>query len=158
MEFSSLSNPAARSPHADFEIPLEVRQLFRREREIATYVYSRGCATAKEVGKTVASDLTNPAIRSMLNRLVRKGILTRLELPAPLPFIYAPGMTTLSVREQALKQLADDLFDGSLRDLASAIVELHAAETAAPNLAIAHCETKRRSASWRGSVEKQAAA
>jgi predicted transcriptional regulator len=58
------------------QLPQAVRQLPRREREVAMLIYRKGALTAMEIGSHV-SGVSNGSIRTMLGRLVRKGILKR---------------------------------------------------------------------------------
>jgi predicted transcriptional regulator len=110
--------------------PSEVRRLFPREREIAVIVYDGGLVTANEVLARLSSPLTNPALRSMLNRLVRKGVLTRQLLGIGRVYVYAPAVTASSTRQSALEQFAEDFHAGSLSALADAIADMLARERA----------------------------
>ena len=106
-------------------LPMEVRSLFPREREIATIVYCRGTATAKSIESQLSSQLTNAAIRSMLQRLVRKGVLSRRKRKGQnKEFVYVPAITAAGEREKALRQFARDHFNGSLQKAALALVKL----------------------------------
>lgn len=107
-------------------VPSEIEQLYRREREVALIVYRRGLATATDVQGALSAPLSNPAIRSMLNRLVAKGVLTRTKCGPYGTFIYGPAVTAASARETALRQFAEDFYSGSLSSLAGAIANLFA--------------------------------
>lgn len=106
--------------------PPEIDQLYRREREVALVVYRRGLAAATDVQAGLSTPLSNPAVRSMLNRLVRKGVLTRMKCGPYGTFIYGPAVTAASARETALRQFAEDFYEGSLASLAGAIGDLFA--------------------------------
>ena len=58
-------------------LPPEVQSLCPRMREIATIVYLNGPATTRDVQARISDPLTVYGIRTMLNRLVRKGVVTR---------------------------------------------------------------------------------
>jgi len=116
---------AAVGPEAPV-VPPAIDQLYRREREVALIVYRRGLATATDVQGALSASLSNPAIRSMLNRLVAKGVLTRTKCGPYGTFIYGPAVTAASARETALRQLAEDFYAGSLSSLAGAIADLFA--------------------------------
>lgn len=105
-------------------IPREVQRLYRREREIASIVYERGLASAADVEAALGNAISNAAVRSMLNRLVRKAILTRIECGKFGSYIYGPALTQLSAREIELRHFADDFYEGSLNQLATAILEI----------------------------------
>ena len=62
---------------AGLRLPIEVTRLNRREREIATVVYALHAGTAEDVCFNLSDELNNASVRSMLNRLVEKGILRR---------------------------------------------------------------------------------
>ena len=104
--------------------PAEVLKLYRREREIAELVYERGPISAKEVQARLSDQLSNAAVRSMLTRLVRKGILARSRKECSAEYLYLPAVTQTSSQERALNQLAEDFFDGSLLEAAAAVVDL----------------------------------
>ena len=106
------------------ELPPEIRRLFRRERQIAEIVYSGGLVTAKDV--EVQIGLTNASTRSMLNRLVSKGILTHQRCGRSRTFIYGPALTTASAHESALRQFAEDFCDGSVVVLCNELADLFA--------------------------------
>lgn len=106
--------------------PPDIEQLYWREREVALVVYRRGLATATDVQAGLSKPLSNPAVRSMLNRLVRKGVLTRMKCGTYRSFIYGPAVTEATARETALKQFAEDFYAGSLASLAGAIADLFA--------------------------------
>ena len=120
------------------DVPLDLTLLYRREREIALIVYERGLATAADVQVELADDLSNPAIRSMLNRLVNKGILTRVKCGRHGTFVYAPAITQASARETALRQFARDFYAGSLTSLAAAIAEMFASGAQPSDRAVRH--------------------
>jgi len=105
-------------------VPPEVLRLFRREREVAQLVYSQRSTTAKEVQARLSDPLTSAAVRSMLNRLVRKGILVRHRNDRSTEYIYRPGISHVASRERAVRQVAEDYFGGSLNEVAASILRL----------------------------------
>ena len=92
--------------------PIEVEQLLWREREVATIVYRLRAATANEVCANLSGQLHNASVRSMLNRLVAKGILKRTL--SDKSFVYLPALTATDSRILALRRFADDYFAGSV--------------------------------------------
>lgn len=100
-------------------LPREVELLSRREREIATIVYLCRAATAGEVCDHLSAHLANASVRSMLNRLVAKGILKRTL--SGKAFVYLPALTSSESRIMALKRFAEDYFDGSVEEAAEAM-------------------------------------
>lgn len=93
-------------------LPHEVEHLLWREREVATIVYRLRAATANEICGSLSSPLHNASVRSMLNRLVAKGILKRTL--SGKAFVYLPALTSSDSRTLALRRFADDHFAGSV--------------------------------------------
>ena len=109
------------------ELPTEVMALAERERQIATFVYSAGAATAKDVEEHLSAMVSNSAIRSMLGRLVKKGIIKRRKRSLRsagnarrIAFLYLPALDDVGVQQRVLAQVADDYFNGSVLKLAEA--------------------------------------
>lgn len=125
---ASFRAASARWESGHDSLPPEVTRLYRREREIAEIVYERGLATATDVQAELSAYLSNPAIRSMLNRLVSKGVLTKLKCGPRGTFVYGPALTRMAARETALRQFAEDFYAGSLPALAEAIADLFASD------------------------------
>jgi predicted transcriptional regulator len=93
-------------------LPIEIQRLFRRERELASIVYFLGSGTANEVSRALTVELTNASVRSMLNRLVAKGILRRnCDGKA---FIYSPALSCRDSQAIALTRFVRDYFNGSV--------------------------------------------
>jgi predicted transcriptional regulator len=116
-------------PHQLIErprLPWEVTALLPREREIATLVFKLGAVTARQVEDALSVRLSNAAVRSMLNRLVAKGILKRvLSYNA---FVYLPALTATHSGSLALERFAKDYFAGSIERAAAtmnALLESH---------------------------------
>lgn len=112
-------------------MPPEVEKLAERERQVATLVYSRGACTAKQVQAQLSPQISNGAVRSMLVRLVAKGVLRRHHgrRGRGQEFVYVPRITPTHVKVVTLKTLADQHFDGSLFHLAVMALELNALRT-----------------------------
>ena len=101
-------------------LPPQVRSLADREREVATIVYRRGASTAIDVETRLSARITNAAVRSMLVRLTKKGILVREggTRGRGQQCVYLPAITLADVKERALRQLASRYFQGSMLTLA----------------------------------------
>ncbi len=102
------------------DLPLAVRRLARREREVATLIYRKGALTAKEVGAHIPV-VSNGAIRTMLGRLVRKGILKCRHSGYGKTLLYLPTCAPAEIVEIALKRVAEDFYQGSVFEAAAAI-------------------------------------
>ena len=92
-----------------------------------------GIATANDVVEGLSEQLCNAAVRSMLNRLVRKGLLTRAKCGRRGAIVYGPALTDALAREFALKQFAEDFFEGSLEKLAKAVARMPSATSSQPH-------------------------
>ena len=114
------------SPYDEWQdrLPPQVKALAWREREIASIIYLHGALTSRELGDRLSPPISNGAVRSMLVRLLRKGVLKRRPTGQGKEFKYVGAIETDDLKEQALRQLACDYFGGSLLRAASAIVDL----------------------------------
>jgi predicted transcriptional regulator len=102
------------------ELPRAVRQLAPRERQLAALIYRKGALTAREAGAHI-SGVSNGAIRTMLGRLVRKGILKCRHSGYGKTLLYLPALASDDIVEIALKRVAEDFYQGSVLDAAAAI-------------------------------------
>jgi predicted transcriptional regulator len=108
-------------------LPPQVLNLARCEREVAVIIYLEGSATAKTIEARLPRKLSNGAIRSMLGRMCKKGILKRRKITGShtpqdrrIPYLYSPAITPDAVKNRALLEVAQDYFGGSLAHLAQA--------------------------------------
>ena len=98
-------------------------RLAGREREVAEIVYASGRGiSADEVRLALSDPLTSSAVRSMLGRLVAKGLLTTRKTGKK--YLYLPAVADAEARERALLQLAQDYFAGSLAEAAMTMLAL----------------------------------
>lgn len=93
-----------------------------REQEVAAIVYLNTGITAIEVQAALSDDITNAAVRSMLNRLVSKGVLRRRKEGKK--FFYSPALLLSDIQDRAIERLADDFFGGSLVAAADRVAKL----------------------------------
>jgi predicted transcriptional regulator len=105
-------------------LPAEVRALFPRMREIATVVYLSGGATVKEVQERIEDPLTIYGVRTLLNRLARKGIVRRRRSGRHTEVLYLPAIVTPQLRQLALRRFLDRDFDGSVSSALQTISRL----------------------------------
>jgi len=117
-----------------------ISRLAAREREIATIVVEKVEATATDVQSALSDSLSNSAIRSMLNRLVRKGILERRKTPHEKAFRYSPA-TLSETRKRAVDQLVEDFFAGSSTLAAQFILRRGADDADARRFTFGHLPT-----------------
>lgn len=106
-------------------VPPQVEALAPREREIATIIYLHGASTAREIEARLEHRLSNSAVRTMLMRMVRKGILRRAggRRGRGQACIYVPSITPDKVKRKALEHLANLYFAGSLATMTVELFE-----------------------------------
>jgi predicted transcriptional regulator len=108
---------------ATLRTPL-LTNLAPREQEVATIVYLNANITASELESALSSPISNAAIRSMLNRLVAKGVLQRRKGEGKSYFIYSPAVLLPEMQERALERAVGDYFGGSLSEVSRCLVRL----------------------------------
>lgn len=123
---ASAKEIGAESNRQGLEMPYAVRQLPAREREVAVAVYTLGGCTAKQVQSRLSDPISNGAVRSMLTRLVAKGVLLRRwgNRGRGNGYVYFPALTTSGIRQTAIRQLSEGYFGGSLENLAEEVSKL----------------------------------
>ena len=94
-----------------------------REQEIATIVYLNTEVSAKELEAALSHQVGNSAIRCMLGRLVRKGVLKRRKAYGK-TFVYSPAVMLPEVQERALERVAEEYFGGSLHQAMQRLIGL----------------------------------
>lgn len=107
---------------------MDIERLAPRERELARIVAAMGEASATEIERRVSDPLSNSAVRSMLRRLERKGVLRRHRRGNK--FVYVPATPTPAARLEALRRISEEFFGGSLAATAAAVAELARSERA----------------------------
>jgi predicted transcriptional regulator len=111
-------------------LPPEVQSLCPRMREIATIVYLNGPATTRDVQARISDPLTVYGIRTMLNRLVRKGVVTRRRSGCHSEIVYLPAIQTEAVRELALKRFIERNFASDVSSALRSTLRLMSLEKA----------------------------
>ena len=112
---------------ADDAGPAVLSRLPPRERQVAAIVHRRGVATANDVCRLLPDAITNAAVRSMLSRLVAKGVLVRRRDGKR--FQYLPASVDIE-REAALRRISRQHFNGNLEQAAAALATLIVADAA----------------------------
>ena len=104
----------------------QLEGLATRERQVAKIVYANGPITANAVQQRLYPEISNGAVRSMLVRLVAKGILSRRwgKRGRSQNFLYFPAITNDHLKFGAIRRLSDEYFSGSLLDVAVALIDL----------------------------------
>ena len=96
--------------------------LSRREREVMDIVYRLRRATAAEIRAGMAEPPTDPAVRTTLRVLVRKGRLKH-EYDGP-RYVYFPTVAPEAARRSAFRHLLDTFFGGSAHGAMAALLEM----------------------------------
>lgn len=107
-------------------IPKAVIELAGREREVATIVYEQGPCTAKFVQAGLSVPLSSGAVRSMLTRLVKKGLLAREGgcRGAYGEAVYHGSVTPDDLGTAAIRAICSRYFEGSLLKVALSALEM----------------------------------
>ena len=105
------------------QFPTAVECLPAGEKKVAMIVYCRGSVYAKDVDGLVPS-ISLGSIRTVLKRLVAKGILKRRKSGRHKSYLYIPAIPAAMTVESALQTLAEDHFGGSLPRAALAMMDL----------------------------------
>ena len=99
-----------------------IESLPRREREIFEIVASAGRATAVEVREKMSDPPSHSAVRTLLARLEKRGLLRHRLVDQS--YVYESVPQPAKVRESALRQLVKTFFNGSAASAATALLGL----------------------------------
>lgn len=99
-----------------------IETLPRREREIFETLCRLEEATTAGVRAALADPLSDSAIRTLLSRLERKGLVARE--PGADGFVYRPVPGAETVATGALRRMIDTFFAGSAASAATALLGL----------------------------------
>lgn len=99
-----------------------IESLPRREREIFEIVASAGKATAVEVRAAMSDPPSHSAVRTLLARLEKRGLLRHRLVDQA--YVYESVTQPAKVRESALRQLVKTFFNGSAASAATALLGL----------------------------------
>src|SRR5262245_45937788 len=94
--------------------------LGRRERQIVEAIFRLGRATVNEVLAELSDPPTYSTVRAMLGKLERKGYVRHVE-DGP-RYLYLPAVPTERARKQAMRNLIDTFFQGSVESAAVALL------------------------------------
>lgn len=99
-----------------------IEKLPRREREIFEILCSAGEASAAEVRKRMADAPSHSAVRTMLSRLEKRGLIQHRTVDQA--YIYSSVQQPAKVRKSALQQFVHTFFEGSAAGAATALLGL----------------------------------
>ncbi len=96
-------------------------RLTRREREIMNAIFALdNRASAEEIRARLSSPPGDSAVRVMLTRLEKKGLLKHEQ--EGLRYMYSATISAAAAKRSALKQYIQTFFGGSLRKMMTALV------------------------------------
>jgi BlaI family transcriptional regulator, penicillinase repressor len=96
-------------------------RLTRREREIMNAIFALGNrASADDIRARLASPPGDSAVRVMLARLEKKGLLKHDQVG--LRYMYSATISPAAAKRNALQQYLQTFFGGSLRKMMTALV------------------------------------
>lgn len=97
-----------------------IESLPRREREVFEILCSLQEATASAVRGAMSDPPTDSAVRTLLSRLVAKGLVEHRTVNQA--YVYSPATQTDTVAETALQRLVQTFFHGSAASAATALL------------------------------------
>lgn len=98
-----------------------VERLTRREREIMNAIFALGNrASADDIRARLSSPPSDSAVRVMLTRLEKKGLLKHAQ--EGVRYMYSATISPAAAKRNALQQYLHTFFGGSLRKMMTALV------------------------------------
>lgn len=97
-----------------------------RERQIMTFIYRKGEATAAEVMEGIANPPSYSGVRAMLRILEEKGHLKHRKAGAR--YVYAPTITSAEAGRSAIDYMLQAFFSGSAERAVAALLDLKSDE------------------------------
>jgi predicted transcriptional regulator len=94
-----------------------------RQQEIAAIIYTHASMTPREVQQRLSEERSLRVIRTLLDRLVLKGLIRRRASGRHREIVYIAAIPTPRVREAAIRRLVNERFGGSLAQAATALEE-----------------------------------
>lgn len=106
-------------------LPTELEMLGSRQRELIRVVYARGGATVREIHERIPDPPRSICgLRTLLNRMVRKGLLRTRRSGRHSELVYLPAASDSDVRLRAFDRIAKEYFRGSKYRAAEALDKL----------------------------------
>jgi predicted transcriptional regulator len=97
-----------------------IESLPRREREVFEVLCGLEQATASAVRAGLSDPPSDSAVRTLLSRLVAKGLVTHRTVN--LAYVYSPAPAAANAADSALQRLVRTFFDGSAASAATALL------------------------------------
>lgn len=109
--------------------PAQFESLGPRQRDLIRTVYACGGATVREIHARIPDPPPSLCgIRTLLNRMVRKGLLRTRPSGRHSELLYLPGVSDSDVKLRALDRIAKEHFRGSKTRAAEALEKLARSE------------------------------
>ncbi|HMB93020.1 MAG TPA: BlaI/MecI/CopY family transcriptional regulator [Rhodothermales bacterium] len=97
-------------------------ELGRRERQILTFIYRRGQATAAEVMDGISNPPSYSGVRAMLRILEEKGHLQHEKDGAR--YVYSPVLSSEEAGRSAMNYMVQAFFNGSAERAVAALLDI----------------------------------
>lgn len=108
----------------------DLERLSPRQRAMVEVIYTSAGATLREIHERIPdSPPSICGLRTQLNRLVRRGILTSRRSGHHSEVIYLPVGSWPELQRRALERIAAEQFHGSLKDAVHELMRLAAYES-----------------------------
>lgn len=104
----------------------KAEHLSRRERQVLDIIYELEEVTAKEVHKQLPQAPSYSSVRTVLTRLVDRGLI-RFRESGP-RYVYRAAADRPTLRRAALKKTVDTFFEGSAANAINALIGISAKE------------------------------
>ena len=95
-----------------------------RQREIAGILYSSTAATPRAVQARLSERCSLRVVRTLMDRMVAKGLLKRRRSGRHNEFVYIAAIVTPTVKKIAVRRMVEERFDGSFDDAIAMIIGL----------------------------------
>lgn len=106
-----------------YSLDRKLAALGPRQQEIAGIVYAHASVTPREVQQRLSEQRSLRVIRTLLDRLVLKGLVRRKTSGRHREILYVAAIPTPRVREAAIRKLVDERFGGSMALASTALQE-----------------------------------
>ena len=106
-----------------YSLDRKLAALGPRQQEIAGIVYAHASVTPREVQQRLSEQRSLRVIRTLLDRLVLKGLVRRKASGRHREILYIAAIPTPRVREAAIRKLVDERFGGSMALASTALQE-----------------------------------
>jgi BlaI family penicillinase repressor len=108
------------------------QKLSRRERQVIEILLSTGESTASDIHRRLPAPPGYSAVRALLRVMEEKGVLTH-KSDGP-RYVYMPTIAPAKARQSMLKQILENIFDGSREKLVAALLDPNSDQISAEEL------------------------